>query len=231
MCVHASDACALTPRAEKLTRWVYEHGGSIDTSKMLRLGGEFTVMLWVSAPTGLLAPLRTALHEAAQACPSARGIARSHSLAFSHTTATSPPAQHEFEDLYIHTKEIDGRSSKSARGISPISRQTTKSIAKPVAAAGTADVSTPVCVRIRCSGADKPGMLYKIADFLSTQHLNIDDLQTELRSTMLGGEAVSFFMVHGEVTGTGTDVKQLRRRASVLARELDIFFEIDDQLD
>ena len=47
-----------------ITRWVYEHGGSIDTSKMLRLGGEFTVMLCVSAPSGRLEPLRTALHEA-----------------------------------------------------------------------------------------------------------------------------------------------------------------------
>ena len=49
---------------------------------MLRLGGEFTVMLCVSAPSGQLEPLRTALHE---------------------------DAQKEFGDLYIHTKEIGGK--------------------------------------------------------------------------------------------------------------------------
>ncbi len=208
-----------------ITRWVYEHGGSIDTSKMLRLGGEFTVMLCVSAPSGRLEPLRTALHEA---------------------------AQKEFGDLYIHTKEIGGKgmtgdespastttslpSSQSDSVRQMIRRQATVGhwrADRATATAAAADsapsakqANAPVSVRIRCSGADKPGMLFKIADFLSAQRLNIDDLHTELRSTMLNGEAVSYFMVHGEVTGSKADVERLRKSASKFGRELDVFFQI-----
>ena len=43
---------------------------------------------------------------------------------------------------------------------------------------------------------------------------------------MLNGEAVSYFMVHGEVTGSKADVERLRKSASKFGRELDVFFQI-----
>ena len=63
---------------------------------------------------------------------------------------------------------------------------------------------------------------------LLPQHLNIDDLQTELRSTVLGDRAVSLFLVEGKVTGTGDDVQRLRVRAGELSKELGISIEVTE---
>lgn len=210
----------------QLTRWIYEHGGSVLTSKMVRVGGEFAVMLHVSAQPERMAPLRATLHDS---------ITR------------------EFDDMHVHSKEIKApqydnvaaagtpADSESLRRRSTLSqdhrdrRGADRATAAAAAAEGDKGAPSriaavgPACgARIRCSGTDRPGLLYRIADFLSAQHLNIDDLQTELRSTVLGDRAVSLFLVEGKVTGTGDDVQRLRVRAGELSKELGISIEVTE---
>ena len=148
LCVTASgrDRVGLVTQ---LSKWIYDRGGSITGSKMLRMNDDFTVVM--------------------------------HVISKDKTSAS-----HLRADLLLGegaTKDLSGLHV-TAREIKPSSHPGSMREA-----------------RVRCTGYDRPGIVYQVTEVLASAGFNIDELTTDtIRVSGKDGKTRPFFLLEGVVT-------------------------------
>lgn len=134
-----------------LSKWIYDRGGNITGSKMLRMNQDFTVVMHVISKDRVSASHLRADLLLGEGAP-------------------SPIA-----DLQISAREI---KSAPAPGETP-QRE----------------------ARVRCTGYDRPGIVYRVTEVLAGAGFNIDELTTDtIRVAGADGKAKPFFLLEGVVT-------------------------------
>lgn len=174
-----------------VTKRLYEASCSITTSKMIKLGQEFTIIMHVSCPPAELESLRGAL------------------------TGGSSRLRKIRTGSYDGTCEEEGvlaGASISLREIKPIDAPDRR-----------------FCAKVWLTGADQPGLLYRLADLLTVQHLNIEHLQTELDEMVHHKRQEDVFCLSCLITSEqqDVDVGQLRAGLRKLEKEHGVACSLD----
>ena len=158
-----------------LTKWIYDRGGNITGSKMLRMNDEFTVILHVTSKDRVSAShLRADL--------------------LGRDGAPLP-----LQDLSVAARELKVHGS---------------------GAAAQSDVRE---ARVRLTGADKPGIVFKVSQLLSEVGFNIEELATDTVAVQNDdGSTRPFFLLEGYVTAPKKiPLAELETRLDNLRTELD----------
>lgn len=170
-----------------VTKRLYEYSCSITTSKMIKLGQEFTIIMHVSCPPEECEALRGALTGASSR------LQKTATGSFGGTC----------EDVGV----LNG-ASISLREIKPLDAPDRR-----------------FCAKVWLTGADRPGLLYRLTDLLAEQNLNIEHLQTEL-DEMKSQEDV--FCLSCLITGEHQpDVGQLKAGMRTLEKEHGVACSLD----
>lgn len=75
------------------------------------------------------------------------------------------------------------------------------------------------CVSLELVGQDRPGIVHEIAEVLARHAVNVQELETTVRSASMSGE--SLFMAHAKILiPQGADMEALRKELEALANEL-----------
>mgnify|MGYP002001751691 CR=1 FL=1 len=136
-----------------LSQWIYERGGNITGSKMLRMNDEFTVILHVTSKDR---------------------VAASHLRA---DLLGREGANKQMEDLTISARELRVHGSHA-----------------------DAD-STVREARVRLTGADQPGIVFKVSKLFSEVGFNIEELATDTVAVANeDGKTRPFFLLEGYLT-------------------------------
>jgi glycine cleavage system transcriptional repressor len=78
---------------------------------------------------------------------------------------------------------------------------------------------------LELSGADHQGILHEVADFLASEGINIESLDTEVTNAPITG--VALFSMHAELQAPpGTSFGELRRKLAEIADELGVDIEL-----
>ena len=78
---------------------------------------------------------------------------------------------------------------------------------------------------MRCTGYDRPGIVYQVTEVLASAGFNIDELTTDtIRVSGKDGKTRPFFLLEGVVTGAGESThgrpeKKLEGPAQLIGRE------------
>ena len=154
-----------------LAKWIFDRGGNITGSKMLRMNDEFTVILHVTSKDRVAAAHLRADLLVGEGAP-------------------SPVA-----DLTISAREVGGY----------------------------ADASGVRHARIRLTGADRPGIVFRVTELLSRDGFNIDELATDTIAVKRDdGTTRPFFLLEGHVTAPDALPRsEFDARIDGLRKELD----------
>jgi len=154
-----------------LSKWIYERGGNITGSKMLRMHDDFTVVMHVISKDRVSAShLRADL--------------------LLQKDAPAPIA-----DLTIAAREIAvAHATKAARE-----------------------------ARVRCTGYDRPGIVFRVTEVLAEAGFNIDELTTDTISVAQpSGRPKPFFVMEGVVTAKkNIPIETFEKRLEDLRGKLD----------
>ena len=148
LCVTASgrDRVGLVTQ---LSTWIYDRGGSITGSKMLRMNDDFTVVM--------------------------------HVISKDRTSAS-----HLRADLLLREGAIGDLSGLHVT-------------AREIKSGGTQGSMREA--RVRCTGYDRPGIVYQVTEVLASAGFNIDELTTDtIRVAGKDGATRPFFLLEGVVT-------------------------------
>lgn len=156
-----------------LSKWIYERGGNITGSKMLRMNQDFTVVMHVISKDRVSASHLRADLLLGEGAPS------------------------PIEGLQITAREIKAEPGPGA----PAQRE----------------------ARVRCTGYDRPGIVYRVTEVLAGAGFNIDELTTDtIRVAGADGKEKPFFLMEGVVTAPEKiPVDQFEKRITDLRKTLD----------
>ncbi|KAH8079129.1 hypothetical protein JL720_9388 [Aureococcus anophagefferens] len=158
-----------------LSQWIYERGGNITGSKMLRMNDEFTVILHVTSKDR---------------------VAASHLRA---DLLGREGANKQMEDLTISARELRVHGSHA-----------------------DAD-STVREARVRLTGADQPGIVFKVSKLFSEVGFNIEELATDTVAVANeDGKTRPFFLLEGYLTAPKVvPPAELEKKLDKLREDLD----------